>query len=552
MAAPIRSAGRRRAARALLALAWSAACVHGTASAALDVAVRDALAPASPLARGVPEAVRRAVADAWAAAAHAPRYVEPGPPWRATALARETVDALADAAARGLDADAYGASGWHAALDAPRDEAGAARLEAGLALAFGRHLADAGFGRVDPRALGHDLPSRRRAEALGPAVHTAIASPTAAIALDAVEPVLQTYRALKAALPEWQRRAAAPAAAPLPPLPASRSKVETGDAWEGIDALRARLRDEGDLAPDAPSTAGRLDAATSGALRRFQARHGLDADGVMGAATLAALRVPAAARVRQLELTLERLRWIGATPQGRWIAVNIPEYRLWAIDGGRVALTMPVVVGRAVSGTPVFVDAVEAVEVNPYWNVPRSIASKELYPKLARDPAWLAREHMELVGGKIGGAVRGEVRGEGLRQALASGAVRLRQRPGPDNALGRVKLVMPNAHDVYLHDTPAKSLFERSRRDFSHGCIRLGEPLALAAFALAGHPEDAPEALRAAIDAGANRSLRVAQLVPVLIFYATVNVGDDGRLRFVPDVYGHDARLDAALRALPR
>lgn len=518
--------------------------MHGTASAALEAAVGEALASASPLVRGVPEAVRRAVADAWAAAAHAPRYVEPSPPWRATPLARETVDALADAASRGLDADAYGASGWRAALDAPRDEAGAARLEAGIALAFGRHLADAGFGRVDPRALGHDLPSRRRAEALGPAVRAAIVLPTAAIALDAVQPVLPTYRALKAALPEWRRRAAAPVAAPLPPLPASRSKVEPGDAWAGTDALRARLRDEGDLEPDAPSTPGRLDAATSDALRRFQARHGLDADGVIGAATLAALRVPAAARVRQIELTLERLRWIGATPGGRWVAVNIPEYRLWAIDGGRVAMTMPVVVGRAVSGTPVFVDAVQAVEVNPYWNVPRSIASKELYPMLARDPGWLAREHMEFVGG--------EVRGEALRQALASGAVRLRQRPGPDNALGRVKLVMPNAHDVYLHDTPAKSLFARSRRDFSHGCIRLGEPLALASFVLAGRPEGAPEALQAAIDAGANRSLRVSPPVPVLIFYATVNVGDDGRLRFVPDVYGHDARLDAALRAPPR
>jgi murein L,D-transpeptidase YcbB/YkuD len=544
MAAPIRSAWRRRAARALRALAWSAACMHGTASAALEAAVGEALASASPLVRGVPEAVRRAVADAWAAAAHAPRYVEPSPPWRATPLARETVDALADAASRGLDADAYGASGWRAALDAPRDEAGAARLEAGIALAFGRHLADAGFGRVDPRALGHDLPSRRRAEALGPAVRAAIVLPTAAIALDAVQPVLPTYRALKAALPEWRRRAAAPVAAPLPPLPASRSKVEPGDAWAGTDALRARLRDEGDLEPDAPSTPGRLDAATSDALRRFQARHGLDADGVIGAATLAALRVPAAARVRQIELTLERLRWIGSTPGGRWVAVNIPEYRLWAIDGGRVAMTMPVVVGRAVSGTPVFVDAVQAVEVNPYWNVPRSIASKELYPMLARDPGWLAREHMEFVGG--------EVRGEALRQALASGAVRLRQRPGPDNALGRVKLVMPNAHDVYLHDTPAKSLFARSRRDFSHGCIRLGEPLALASFVLAGRPEGAPEALQAAIDAGANRSLRVSPPVPVLIFYATVNVGDDGRLRFVPDVYGHDARLDAALRAPPR
>jgi murein L,D-transpeptidase YcbB/YkuD len=203
---------------------------------------------------------------------------------------------------------------------------------------------------------------------------------------------------------------------------------------------------------------------------------------------------------------------------------------------------MAVVVGKAASGTPVFVDAVEAVEVNPYWNVPRSIASKELYPKLARDAGWLASQQMELLG-------RADLRGDGLRQALASGAARLRQRPGPNNALGRVKLVMPNAHDVYLHDTPARALFGRSRRDFSHGCIRLERPLELAAFALAGRPEGTTAALQAAIDEGTNRTLRVAPPIPVLIFYATVNVDADGRPRFMPDVYGHDARLDAALRA---
>jgi murein L,D-transpeptidase YcbB/YkuD len=149
---------------------------------------------------------------------------------------------------------------------------------------------------------------------------------------------------------------------------------------------------------------------------------------------------------------------------------------------------------------------------------------------------------MELLGGA-------GLHGEALRQALASGAARLRQRPGADNALGRVKLAMPNAHDVYLHDTPSRALFARSRRDFSHGCIRLQRPLELAAFVLADRPEAEPAALRTAIEAGANRTLRVAPPVPVLIFYATVNLGEDGRLRFLPDVYGHDARLDAALRA---
>jgi len=323
-----------------------------------------------------------------------------------------------------------------------------------------------------------------------------------------------------------------------------RGKVEPGDAWPGVPALRARLQAEGDLpatTPQAPSDryAGDLPQA----VRRFQQRHGLEPDGILGARTLAELAVPAEDRVRRIELTLERLRWLGATPPGRYVAVNLPAFRLWAVDGGRVALSMAVVVGRVASRTPVFVDAIEAVEFNPYWNVPRSIAARELYPSFARDPGWLAAQHMDLIGGDVP---------RDLRAALASGAARLRQRPGPWNALGRVKFVMPNPHDVYLHDTPARALFARSRRDFSHGCIRLEDPLALAAFALQGRPE-APRALIDEVLAtDRNRVVPLAAPIPVLIFYATVTAGADGRLSFLPDLYGHDVRLEQALRALHR
>lgn len=535
--------GARRAvfpARALRVLALAVLAAFAlldplAARAALPEAIRGAVAALPD------EASTRAVRAAWQARGFAPRFVEPQAPFAATVAAREAVDLLGAAAGRGLDPQAYRVGTLRAALDAPRDERAAAALEAALAAALARLYADAGFGRIDPRTLGYDLPQQRRRTALEPAVREALADPAPASGLASVEPSLPAYRALLAVLAEARQRAAEPPPPPLPPLP---RKVSPGDAWTGVEALRARLVAEGDLDRAAgagdPAVAGRYQGDLVDAVRRFQARHGLETDGVIGAQTKGALDMTPAERVRRLELSLERLRWLGATPRGRYVAINIPEFRLWAVQDGRVATTMAVIVGRAVSGTPVFVDAIEAVQFNPYWNVPRSIASKELYPKLARDPGWLAREHMELLGAA----------GGDLRAALASGAARLRQRPGADNALGRVMFSLPNTHDVYLHDTPARTLFARSRRDFSHGCVRLERPLELARFVLAELPDWSPQRIEAVIGQERNQWVRVPTPVPVLIFYSTVNVGPDGRPLFLPDVYGLDTKLDRALRAL--
>jgi murein L,D-transpeptidase YcbB/YkuD len=517
-----------RAGAALLALATS-----GAAGGEVALELRAAL-------RATPaDAVVLAVQAAWADREFEPRFVEAEPPYRPTPDAYAVLEVLVDAPARGLPAAAYRPEALRAALESAVDPRTAARAEAALALTFGRHLADAGFGRIDPRALGHDLPQQRRRDDLQPAVRRALGRPDPREALAAIEPSLPLYRTLRAALPQWRARAAGPAPPALPPV---RGKVEPGDAWPGVAALRARLQAEGDLpatARDVPSDryAGDLPQA----VRRFQQRHGLEADGILGARTLAELAVPAADRIRSIELTLERLRWLGATPTGRYVAVNLPAFRLWAVDGGRVTLSMAVVVGRVASRTPVFVDAIEAVEFNPYWNVPRSIAARELYPTFARDPGRLAAQHMELIGGD---------RERDLRAALARGAARLRQRPGPWNALGRVKFVMPNPHDVYLHDTPARTLFARSRRDFSHGCIRLEDPAGLAAFVLQGRPEPPQALIDAALASDRNRVVPTAAPIPVLIFYATVIADAEGRLSFLPDLYGHDARLDQALRGL--
>lgn len=505
------------------------------ASAAIETAIRDAIAsgPADP--------VGRAVRRVWEARGHAPRFVAPQPPFETTGEAREAIALLAEAPAHGLPAAAYRVSELRSALDAPRGEREAARLEAALAFSLARFYADVGFGRVDPRRLGYDLPQQRRREALVSAVSAALSGGSVRQALAELEPALPLYRSLREALPTWQARASGPQPPLLPPI---RRAVAPGEQWSGVEALRARLAEDGEpaLGPAQAAQDSRYDAGLVEAVRRFQARHGLTVDGVIGQQTLAALNVPAAARARQIALSLERLRWLGPLPRGRFVAVNIPEYRLWAVDGDRVVTTMAVVVGRAITGTPVFVDRIEAVEFNPYWNVPRSIAAKELWPKLARDPGWLDAQRMEWVGSVP--------RGVDPRAALAAGSVRLRQRPGPDNALGRVKFVMPNAHDVYLHDTPARTLFAAPQRAFSHGCVRLEHPLALAAFVLAGAQAWTTARMEAVIAEGATRVVAAPEPVPVLIFYSTVNIGADGRLRFLPDIYRLDATLDTALQTL--
>jgi L,D-transpeptidase YcbB len=291
------------------------------------------------------------------------------------------------------------------------------------------------------------------------------------------------------------------------------------------------------------------DAALSDALRRFQSRHGLAEDGLYGPATRRALQMTPAERARQIELTLERLRWTPLLQGPRMIVVNIPEFRLRAyevVNGQvQVKLEMRVVVGRALRHqTPLFDEDMRFIEFGPYWNVPASIARQELVPQLRRDPARLAREDFEFVG--PGGAVDRAVTPERLDAVLA-GSWRLRQRPGLHNALGGIKFVFPNRDAIYLHHTPATGLFAQARRDFSHGCIRVEDPVGLAGFALQGLPGWDAAAIRETMANAHSRTVNLPQPVPVLIGYGTALV-KDGRMHFFDDVYGHDRTLDAALR----
>lgn len=290
-----------------------------------------------------------------------------------------------------------------------------------------------------------------------------------------------------------------------------------------VAALRARLAVEGrpDLGAAAPADS--FDLSLEAALTAFQRRHGLQPDGVLGARTLAELNVPAAQRLAQIDANLERWRWLPPLPAER-LEVDVAAAEATLYRSNTPQLAMRVVVGDPRHRTPMFISRLDGVIFNPPWKVPTSIAAKELLPKEARDPGYLARNGFSYVDGA------------------------LQQQPGPKNALGRVKFDLPSPFGVYLHDTPGRAAFERPQRALSHGCIRLEKPRELAVELLAAQ-DWTPESIDAAIDAGATLKVGMARTLPLYVLYWTAVAEPDGTLQFRPDVYGWDAKLTQALAA---
>jgi L,D-transpeptidase YcbB len=328
--------------------------------------------------------------------------------------------------------------------------------------------------------------------------------------------------------------------------------IRPGDRLVAADALRRRLVAFGDLAADTESAAGAdvYDDVLSVGVSHFQARHGLAADGVLGRATQAALAVPVPSRIRQIELALERLRWLPEVGHERLVALNIPMFLLGTWDGTREAgpaLRMRAIVGRAlISETPVFTAMMQSVVFRPYWNVPRSILLKEILPALERDPGELRRLDLEIVDGQSDEAHVVPATPVTLAR-LRDGTLRLRQQPGPGNALGLVKFVFPNDADVYLHGTPAPELFDHLRRDFSHGCVRVEDPTALAEWVLRDEPGWDRTRIEAAMAAKTPLRVWLSTPIRVVLFYTTAAVSEDGTVHFAEDIYGHDAKLADAL-----
>jgi murein L,D-transpeptidase YcbB/YkuD len=482
-------------------------------------------------------------------AAYEPAWSRAGAP---TAQAKALIEILRHADAKGLEPEDYDASRWAGRLARLQPAAkpsahDLALFDLALTVSGLRFISDLRVGRVNPSVFCFGLDTAQKQCDLAGTLRRLAASDDVLLVVAGLEPPFPGYRRLEQALATYTKLSREDDQELLPPLP--KKAVDPGSVYAGVPRLDRLLRRLGDLpaAAELPSGSMIYQAPLVEALKHFQARHGLEPDGRIGKATLAQLNTPLSYRVRQIQLTLERWRWAPLSFPRPPIVVNIPEFRLRALDDRyEPELEMKVVVGGAYRHqTPVFTNDMTHVIFRPYWNVPLSIQRAELVPKIANDPFYLAENDYEIVSAR--GVLADAPIGGDVLNELRSGKLAIRQRPGKKNALGFVKFMFPNEYNVYLHGTPAQALFSKSRRDFSHGCIRVEKPEELAAWVLGGLPEWTPERIREAESGTRTLQVNLTRPIPVLIVYGTAVARENGEVFFFDDIYGHDASLNEVL-----
>ncbi len=434
-------------------------------------------------------------------------------------------------------------------LDAYKD---LALYDTALSISLLRFLHDLHYGRVNPQGINFNLKLReKKLIDLPLLIKNSLNQKTLADLPLAVEPKLKQYQKLKPALANYRQLAANS----LPFKFDFKETLRPGESNPQIAQLRRFLITVGEMPEEkSVSTTQKSslysDAIVSG-VKKFQKRHGLTADGHIGKGSVAALNIPLIQRVTQIELAMERLRWLPALSTGASIIVNIPAFQLWAFNSvdqnDSDVLNMRVVVGNALkTQTPVLMAEMHFIDFMPYWNVPYSIIKNELLPKLIQNSHYLEKENMELVS-VFRDSEKPTAFNQETMSLLKEGKLRVRQRPGGKNALGRVKFIFPNKDDVYLHDTPSNALFSRSRRDFSHGCVRVENPQKLAEFALKDQDNWNTDTIKEALNTPKTQRVILKKPIPVLFFYTTAYFDHNDSLDFYPDIYGHDAVLLEAL-----
>ncbi len=535
-----------------LAIALQLACSAGTGNDANAESARSPALAAMPvftvngdsLAAAIATRLRgtapaaRVPASSWRRAGFLYSHRKFAPVWmdttgRLSPAASALVQCLIDANAEGLRTGDYPLQALAAALEDLRASPSLERLSLAdvmLTASFAMHAENMLHGRIDPHsveAAWHIAPHALDVDSAMAATltHANASANEFTAALHKIRPQSSEYSGLLAALGNYREIAGRGGWMGI----GRGSSLHPGDSSARVPLLRKRLAAEG-YVPAAAITdmSIRYDANLAAAVALFQLRHGVEGDSVIGPRTQVALDVPVERRITQVEANLERLRWLPPHMGDRYLMVNVPAFRVDAFDGGQLALSMKVVVGADYGnrGTPIFSDSMSYVEFDPYWNVPSSIANKELWPKQRNDPSYFRRNNYEVVN--------------------ASWGTYVRQKPGPKNALGRVKFIFPNDFNVYLHDTPEKSLFEQNVRAFSHGCIRLERPDAMARFVLGVQGWDST-AVENAMDAGKRQRVDLRQKLPVYVVYLTAFMRD-GTLTHRDDVYGRDAKIIAALQ----
>jgi L,D-transpeptidase YcbB len=479
----------------------------------------------------------------------APAWVQGSQP---VPQALSLIELFRDAGKKGLDPEDYDASRWDErirALQGSSSGLAVAHFDVALTVSTMRYVSDLHIGRIDPQHFKHGLSVEKKKYDLAQFLRDRIMTASNVEAtLDGVEPPFAAYLRTEQALARYIELARIDDGEKLPEV---TKPIDPGQSYAGVPRLDRFLRLVGDLPADATLTG---DAQTYGgqlvdAVKRFQRRHGLDDDGRLGPGTIKQLNVSLLDRVRQLQLTLERWRWLPTEFSAPPIIVNIPDFRLRALDeNNNVAIDMRVVVGKAMrTQTPVFSRDMIYVVLRPYWNVPPSILRSEIVPAIQRDRGYIARKNYEVAtrDGKV--VTSGNISDDVLAQ-LRAGKLMVRQKPGPANALGLVKLIFPNEHNVYLHSTPSPELFSRSRRDFSHGCIRVEKPAELAAWALRNNAGWTLERVKQGMQNGKDDvTVNLVKRVPVFIVYGTALAYENGDVHFSDDIYGHDAELAVAL-----
>lgn len=405
-----------------------------------------------------------------------------------------------------------------------------------------RYMYDVHFGRIDPHGVDFKFNLRNKKVDLAELLKDTLLNGDLGTLNLALEPALKQYQLLKAALGKYRSLAA--------------DEQAQGFSYplknKQFPKLRLFLATLGDLPANAASnTEAKLSNDDLKGIKNFQTRHGLAASGNLDRATVGSLNIPVAQRVEQIILAMERLRWLPEVDKGPGILVNIPAFELWAFNSmesmDSAQMKMRVVVGEALKNqTPVLMSQIEYLDFMPHWNVPQSIVKNEIIAKLERNRNYLRNQNMEIVPNFDKNAPT-QLFDVSLLEELKKGNLRIRQRPGQHNALGKVKFIFPNQYNVYLHDTQANALFHKTRRDFSHGCIRVENPSGLAEFVLQPYPKWTSAAIKKAMHQEGQQRVSLDKPLPVLIFYSTAFFDQGEQLRFYPDVYGYDTVLRHAL-----